>query len=356
MNINLITIILAQVFGIISWLLLLYSYTKEDIDELLYIQILVCLFDVISYFLLGADAGLLICLVELIKTILYYKTDKDRLIFRVGLVFYIMIGFLTIRTWYAILPVVASVIDSFGVSKDSKSANICSIISNTLWTIYDILILSYIGALNDVVVIICNISVLFLGYSRIMHITKFRIVKYNYLTKNTLNKIFNLDKKNFGEDNTWDKKYQLDVYKKNKDSLFVIKYKHEFVGYINYINIIEEEYERLKRIRKIPDIIDLNKIIKFKTNRKNYILIESINIKKEYEKEQSIELIHKKIKSFINIKHRQRVYINGIIFFATSKFEKEICEYMKCTKLKDVEDNTSIYELSIEEIRKDYLA
>ena len=31
--------------------------------------------------ILGADAGLLICGFELAKTILYYKTDKDNLIF-----------------------------------------------------------------------------------------------------------------------------------------------------------------------------------------------------------------------------------------------------------------------------------
>lgn len=353
MNMNII--IIAQVFGIISWLLLLYSYTKEDIDKLLFIQILVCLFDVISYFLLGADAGLLICLVELIKTILYYKTDKDRLIFRVGLIFYLLIGLLTVRQWFAILPVLASVIDSFGISKDSKSANICSIMSNTLWTVYDILIISYIGALNDIVVIICNISVLLLGYSRIMHISKFRIVKYKYITKKVIDKLYNLDKKNYGKELTWDKKYQLDVFKRNNDSLFIIKYKHEIVGYINFLNIVYPEYERLKKIKKLPHTIDLYKIIEFKTNKKNYLLIESINIKKEYEKEQSIELIYKKIKSFINIKHRQRIYIDGILFFATSSFEKEVCEHMKCIKIKELEDNTFIYELPMNNIKRDYL-
>ena len=353
MELNFIVIIIAQIFGIVSWLLLLYSYTKEDIDELLYIQILVCLFDVISYLLLGADAGLLICLVELIKTILYYKTDKDRLIFRVGLIFYILISFLTVKSWYSILPVLGSVIDSFGVSKNSKLANICSIISNSLWTIYDILILSYVGALNDIVVVICNISVLFLGYSRIMRISKFKIIKYNYLTKKTINEIYNLDKKNYGENNTWDKNYQKEIYNKNNDSLFVIKYKHEFIGYINYLNIIEEEFIRLKRIKKIPEKINLNKVIKFKANKKNYLLIESINIKKEYEKEESIKLISKKIKNFIKLKHKQRVYIKEIIFFATSDFEKNICEYMNFNKIKEMDNNTYIYELSTETIKKD---
>ena len=43
-----IIIIIAQIFGIVSWILLLYSYTREDIDELLFVQIGVCVFDVIS--------------------------------------------------------------------------------------------------------------------------------------------------------------------------------------------------------------------------------------------------------------------------------------------------------------------
>ena len=219
MNLDNMIIIIAQIFGIISWLLLMYSYTKEDIDNLLFIQILVCLFDVISYLLLGAEAGLLICLVELIKTVLYYKTDKDRLIFQLGLIFYILISFLTVKTWYSILPVLGSVIDSFGVSKDSKMAN---------------------------------------------------------------------------------------IYLKN--------------------------------------------IIEFKVNRKNYLIIESINIKKEYEKVESIKLIDKKIKSFINIKHRQRVFINKIIFLATSE-----SEYMNFIKVKELDDNTYLYELSSEIIKEKYI-
>ncbi len=355
MDSNLIIIIIAQILGIISWLFLLYSYTREDIDELLYIQILVCVFDVASYLLLGADSGLLICLVELVKTVLYYKTNKDRLIFKISIPIYISIGLLGINHWYAVLPVIGSIIDSFGTSRDTKTANFCSIISNSLWTIYDILILSYVGAFNDIVVVICNISVLLLGYSRLMHISKFRIIKYNYLTKKTINKIYNLDKKTFGEENTWDKKYQLDVYKKNNDSLFAIKYKHEFAGYINYLNIIEEEYERLKRVRKMPDTIDLDNIIEFKSNKKSYILIESINVKKEYEKDETIKLICKKIDSFIKIKQRQRIYIHGIIAFAVSKFEEDVYLSLGFKKIKSFEDDTSIYELSEEDIRLYFL-
>ncbi len=355
MDITLIIVIIAQIFGIISWLLLLYSYTREDIDELLYIQIGVCLFDVISYAMLGADAGLLICLVELIKTVLYYKTDQDRLIFRISILVYGLIGLLTIREWYACLPVLGSILDSYGASRDSKMANICSIISNTLWTIYDLIILSFVGAFNDIVVVACNISVLFLGYSRLMHISKFRIVKYSYLTKKTIKKIYDLDLKNYGADNTWDVDYQKEVYKRNEDSLYVIKYKHELAGYINYINILPEEYERLRRVKKMPNRIDLDKIIKFKPNRKSYLIFESINVKKEYEKEQTVNLICRKIASFIKQKQRQRIYIHGIIGFAITEFEEDVYVSLGFRKLKQLDERIILYELPEEDIKEYYL-
>lgn len=352
MDTSLIIIILAQVFGIIAWLLLMYSYTKEDIKELLFIQILVSAFDIASYLLLGASAGLLISVVELIKTILYFKTDKDRIIFYASLIAYTLIAIITINTWYALLPVIGTMIESYGTSKDTKIANICSIVTNILWTIYDLLILSYIGAINDITVVLCNISILLLGYSRLMHISKFRIIKYNYLTKKTVEKIYKLDLKNLGEDNTWDKDYQMEVYKRNPDSFFVIKYNHDFIGYINYLNVPEEEYERLKRARKMPEKIDLDKIIKFKANKKSYIIIETINARKEYEKDETIELITKKISSFIKIKHNQRIYIHGILGYAINDFESKIYESLGFTKIKELEDNISLYELDENKIKK----
>ena len=352
MDSSIVIVVIAQILGLISWLLLLYSYTKEEINDLLYLQIFVAVFDVASYLLLGADAGMLICLVELIKTILYYKTDKDNLIFWIGTICYTLIGLLTIDHWFAILPVLGSVIDSYGTAKDSKSANIASIISNILWVIYDLIILSYIGALTDAVVIVCNVGVLLFGFNKILRINKFRIIKYSYLTKKTINNIYNLDKKNFGEDNLWDKDYQLDVFKKNNDSMFIIKYKHDFVGYINYLNIIEEEYERLKRKRTMPDSFDLNTIIKFKKNRKSYLVIESINIDKKYEQVETIVLIDKKFRHFLRLKHSRGIYIHGMIAYALSDFEKQVYESIGFTKIKELDNNIILYEIDENSIKR----
>lgn len=341
-------IIVAQVLGLISWLLLLYSYTMKDIDDLLFIQIFVAAFDVASYLLLGADAGMLICLVELIKSILYYKTDKDKQIFKFGIICYILIGILTVDHWYACLPVLGSLIDSYGTARDSKSANIASIVSNILWVIYDLIILSYIGAINDFIVILCNVGVLFFGYSRLLRISKFRITRCNYLNKKTVNQIYELDLKNYGKDNLWNKDYQMDVFKKNSDSMFLIKYKNDLVGYINYLNITKEEYDKIKLSKKIPDSINIDRIIEFKKNKKAYVLIDSININKQYENDKAVELIDRKIKSFIKMKKNRKIYIHGILGNALTDFEKNVYEHMEFKKI-DIKDNDlSLYELNLE--------
>lgn len=180
-------VFIAQILTLIGWILFLISYYRDKIDELLYLQILACLLDTLSYILLGADAGLFICLIEAVKTYLYYKTNKDDIIFKGAIVIYIIIGIFTIKTWYSLLPVIASILDSYGCSKDSKTATIMGIISYTLWTIYDIIIMSYVGALTDIFVVISNILVLTLGYKKIKKLRKLQRKKINNFKRKIIN-------------------------------------------------------------------------------------------------------------------------------------------------------------------------
>ena len=352
MDTELLMFIAAQVCTAIGWGFLVFSYTREDIDDLLKAQIAVCVFDIAAYVLLGADAGLLICVFELVKTILYYKTNKDRLIFWLSLIVYTVIAIVTVREWFALLPIIGSAVDSFGASKDSRMANICSMVSNTLWAIYDVMIMSYVGALGDSAVVLCNISVLLFGYSRLMHISKLRIVKYTYLSERTLKKIRALDEKSYGPDNTWDKDYQLKAYKKNNDSFLAIKYKHDLVGYINFFNMVPEEYEHLKRVRKMPKEVNLDKVISFKSRRKAYVFVESINVRKEYEKDQMTEMIRKKLAAFVKKRWRQQIYIHGLLGYAMSDYEKELYQIIGFTKVRVFDDESILFELDENKIKR----
>ena len=67
--------IFAQIIGLISWGLLVYSYYKKNIDDILLIQVIGGIFEIIHYFLLGAFSGLVVVILELIRDYSYYKTD-----------------------------------------------------------------------------------------------------------------------------------------------------------------------------------------------------------------------------------------------------------------------------------------
>ena len=128
-------ILFAQILGIIGWLLLVYSYYKDDIDKLLYIQIISSIFYCLSYLFLGAYSGLIVCFIELLKGIGYYKTDKDELIFFVTLPVYILTAIFTYDGIISLLPVIGSIIDGFSLTKNKNIATAGSKISNFLWLI-----------------------------------------------------------------------------------------------------------------------------------------------------------------------------------------------------------------------------
>ena len=92
-----IRFIIAQGLSIIGWLFLVYSYYKDDIQKLLKLQIVTCTLETASYFLLGAWAGLFACILDLVKVILYYKFDKDTLVFLVTLPLYGVLMFFSIQ-------------------------------------------------------------------------------------------------------------------------------------------------------------------------------------------------------------------------------------------------------------------
>ena len=93
--------------------------------------------------------------------------------------------------------------------------------------------------------------------------------------------------------------------------------------------------------------INLDNVLEFKKNKKSYIFIESINIVKQYENEKTIELIDKKLKSFLKMKHNRKIYVHGILGNALTDFEKKTYEKMGLSQLTE-SDNKVLYELDLE--------
>ena len=159
--------ILAQIIGLISWGLLVYSYYKKSIDDVLLIQVIGGIFEIIHYFLLGAFSGLVVVILELIRDYSYYKTKYDKYIFILTLPVYFFIGYLSYNHLIDLLPALASAIDGYALTNRKKIAIIGSIINNSLWLIYDAYCGSIIGVIAEIIFIISNFYVMWCDNKKI---------------------------------------------------------------------------------------------------------------------------------------------------------------------------------------------
>jgi len=150
--------ILIQLIGIIAWIMLVLSYHRKDTNRILVFQIIGTFLYCVHYFLLGAYSGLFICAFEVIFDFLYYKTDKY--IYIISIPVRIIGGVLSFKIFMDLLPIIASLIDGYSLTKKKKIVVIGAIISYTLWVIYDICVMSYSGALTDGLIVLSNISIL----------------------------------------------------------------------------------------------------------------------------------------------------------------------------------------------------
>lgn len=155
-----LSFIFIQVLGFIAWILLVYSYYRENTNKILIFQILSTILFCIHYYLLGAYSGLLICFYEIVRDYSYYRTDKDNHIFLGSLVVYTISAVATYTNFLDLFPYIASMIDGFFLTKKRKTVVFGAIVTYTMWFIYDMYALSYSGAITDGILIISNIMIL----------------------------------------------------------------------------------------------------------------------------------------------------------------------------------------------------
>lgn len=151
---------IAQFIGLIALILLVFSYSRKNTNKILAVQIVSALLYCVHYYLLGAYSGFMICLFEMMRDYLYYKTDLDDFVFIISIPIYILMGYISYHTFADLLPLFASTIDGFGLTKSKRVVVFGSVISYTIWLIYDIYVKSYSGILTSALVIIANLFVL----------------------------------------------------------------------------------------------------------------------------------------------------------------------------------------------------
>ncbi len=156
--------IFVQALDLIAWGLLVLSYYRKDTNRILTFQLLATFFYCLHYYFLGAMTGLAICVFEIIRDYLYYKTDKDDYIFLFSAIVFIIISFFTFETYANLLPIIAGLIDGYTLTKKKNVVVLGAVISYSIWVIYCFCIGSYAGALTDGILVVSNLSILLFHY------------------------------------------------------------------------------------------------------------------------------------------------------------------------------------------------
>ena len=259
--------IAAQILGVVSWVIFLLSYYSKKVNKVLLMQLISSLLDCICYALLNAWSGLLISVFELLKGFGYYKTDKDRYIFYFTIPIYILIAFISEKSILILIPIIASLLDGYGALKSKKLMVITGVISNALWIIYDLYYLDYIVVLTDLMLVISNLSILIYGYTKFLNRDNVYTVSGKYISKDTMNKLYKLDKNYYDSMYLWNIDIMNSLYKSEKNSYILIKDKSELIGYINILNIDSKVYNKMMNSDKIYDSFENNDIQVFKTKK-----------------------------------------------------------------------------------------
>ena len=158
MNYNFLCI---QILGFVAWLFMLVSYYRPNTNKILIFLIIGNILFCFHYFLLGAYSGLFICFCDMIFDYFYYKSTKDNIIYLISIPVRIFGGLLTFKGLIDTLPIVASLIEGYSLTKEKKMVVIGAVITYIIWTIYDLVIMSYSGAFFDIIIIISNIGIIY---------------------------------------------------------------------------------------------------------------------------------------------------------------------------------------------------
>lgn len=323
--------ILAQIFGFLAWLMILISYYRKNTNKILYVQILGIVFYLLNYVFLGAWTGIFVIAIELIRDYLYYKTDKDDYIFMSTIPFYIILFILSFGDWTEIIPIIASLFEGFTLTKKKNIVVPGAILVYTMWVVYDLSVEAYSGVLTDGLVVLSNIGIYYRMLKGNKKIDKFRIVTPPFNMGKILEEVDKINKKIYDEEMLWPLEYLKKLYAKNKNGFIFVKYKNKLEGYINFMHVNKKEFNEIKKL--IDFKIDYEDILLKSKGNGNYLVVDNILLKEEYQNKKSVELFKKTLIKYLN-KHE---YLD-IIASSVNEFEADVLKaagFIEYKKIKD---------------------
>lgn len=155
--------ITAQIIGGIVLILTVISIQFKTKEKILICQIIANILIAIQYFLLNALTGGVVSIINVIRCIIFYyykkKNMKPSFVFLgIFIIIAILSGILTWQSTLSIIPIIAAIIFTYGLWQDNITiTRICTGITAGNWTIYNIIVKAYAGAIQSVAECISSI-------------------------------------------------------------------------------------------------------------------------------------------------------------------------------------------------------
>lgn len=181
MDCSIVIYILSQVFTIIMYMLMGLSYYAKDRNNILKLSFLSLITNGIAYILLNAWTGFAMCVVALIRNIIFLiderKNGKRESINKTDIIILVVLyaisiisAVFTYNGFFSLLAVLATLIYTFSVwQKKTNVYKLLGIIVGFLWIWYNIYIMSVVGIILETILLICSTT----GY--LLEISKKRI-------------------------------------------------------------------------------------------------------------------------------------------------------------------------------------
>jgi len=163
-----IAYVISQIFTIIMYVLLAATYYMKNRKAVLILSFLSLIANAIAYILLGAYTGLAMCIVALIRNIIFLvdekkngKRDKinkkDIIVLVILYLISIISAAFTYDGFLSLLSVFATMLYTYSVwQKETKIYKLLGIPIGILWVLYNIYVKSVFGVILEAILLICS--------------------------------------------------------------------------------------------------------------------------------------------------------------------------------------------------------
>ena len=148
--------IIAQTLGVLSLLLIIVGVQFKTKEQIIMSSIIANVLLSIQYFLLNAITASVILVLNAIRCIVFYLYKKKNLkpslvTLMIFEIITIISGVLSWQNVWSIIPIVATIVYTYGLWQDNvRVLKTSTAIIGLSWTIYDLMVRAFIAAIQDI--------------------------------------------------------------------------------------------------------------------------------------------------------------------------------------------------------------